>query len=218
MFLTLLPLVVLLRTDTLQLKFIGNEAVVVSDGSLTLVTDYPYRPGAFGYMRYDPADHPLGQAAVLLITHRHADHFDPAAARDSTWRILAPRELAPRLGGARLLPLDSVVAIGPARIRPIATPHDGGRVEHYSYLVEWAGRRLYFVGDTEDPVALLAQRSLDVAFVTPWLWRTVRAQGGRIDAKQIVIYHHKPGESVPECDGRCRIPRQGERWPLPGDR
>ena len=39
-------------------------------------------------------------------------------------------------------------------IRPLATPH--ARLEHYSYVVEWNGQRLYFTGDTEDTAALLA--------------------------------------------------------------
>jgi L-ascorbate metabolism protein UlaG (beta-lactamase superfamily) len=212
--LALLPLALLLRSDSLELRFIGNEAVAVSGRALTLVTDYPYRSGAFGYMRYDPTARPAGTSVVLLITHRHADHFDSAAPRDPAWRILGPRELTARLDPSVALPLDTLVAVGPARIRPIATPHNGGGVEHYSYLVEWEGRRLYFVGDTEDPVALLAQRGLDVAFVTPWLWRTVRMRGARIDAREIVIYHHKAGENVPECTSPCRIPGQGERWTL----
>ena len=92
------------------------------------------------------------------------------------------------------------------------TPH--ARIGHNSYLVEWGGRRLYFVRDTENPTALLAQRNLDVAFVTPWLWRATKARNGTIDARQVVIYHHQAGERVAGCSGSCRIPVQGDRWKI----
>ncbi|MGH9749174.1 MAG: hypothetical protein ACRD5D_07975 [Candidatus Polarisedimenticolia bacterium] len=61
-------------------------------------------------------------------------------------------------------------------------------------LVEWAGTRLYFVGDTEDPGELLRAKDLDFAFVTPWLWRTVRNRKATVDARRIVIYHHTAEE------------------------
>lgn len=204
------------QSPPLQIQFIGNEAVAVSDGRLLLVTDFPYQSGAFGYMRYEPsALNPAGRRVVLLITHRHDDHFDPGAVRDTSWRVLAPAEVARRLPSGLVLPLDTVLSVGGATVRPIATSHHNGAVEHYSYLVEWAGRRLYFVGDTEDPAALLAQRNLDVAFVTPWLWQAVRDRAARIDARQVVIYHHRTGETVPGCTGNCRVPSQGEGWTLP---
>jgi L-ascorbate metabolism protein UlaG (beta-lactamase superfamily) len=201
---------------SLEATFIGNEAVAVTDGRMTLVSDYPYQPGYSGYMRYDPAAlHPRGPV-LLLITHRHLDHFDPEQPRDSTWRMLGPREIAGSLPPSAVVALDTVVAVGGLRIRAIPTTH--ANVEHYSYRVDWNGLSLYFVGDTDDPTALLAQRGLDLAFVSPWLWETVRTRGARIDARRVVIYHHRSGESVPGCTGACRVPRQGERWTVAGDR
>ncbi len=201
------------QAPALEIVFIGNEAVSVSDGRLVLVTDFPYRSGAFGYMTYDRSVlDPAGRSVVLLITHRHDDHFDPRELRDSSWRVLAPDEVNQKPPRGVALRLDSVVTVGGATIRPIVTPH--ANVEHHSYLVEWAGRRLYFVGDTEDPSALLAQRNLDVAFVTPWLWKIARQRNATIDARQIVIYHHHTGETVAGCNGSCRVPAQGERLRL----
>ena len=91
--------------------------------------------------------------------------------------------------------------------RPLATPH--ASLEHYSYVVEWRGLRLYFTGDTEDTASLLAARELDVAFVSPWLLRTVQKQGRRIDARQIVVYHHRDAETVVEIQDRI-VPRPGQ--------
>jgi len=51
---------------------------------------------------------------------------------------------------------------------------------------------------------------LDVAFISPWLYRTAVKRGITIDAQRIVIYHHASGEQVPECRGNCTVPRQGD--------
>lgn len=201
------------QSPALEFTFIGNEAVAVSDGRMLLVSDYPYKSGVFGSMRYDPSLlQPAGRSVVLLITHRHDDHFDPRAVTDSSWRVIGPDDVTSKLPPARVIRLDSVMNVGGAKIRPVVTPH--ARVGHNSYLVEWAGRRIYFVGDTDDPTALLAQRNLDIAFVTSWLWRRTKSRNGTIDARQVVIYHHATGESVAGCTGACRIPAQGDRWRL----
>lgn len=97
---------------------------------------------------------------------------------------------------------------GAARIEAIETPH--ARIGHYSYVVTWHDRRLYFSGDTESKDHLVALKNLDVAFVSPWLYRSVLRASQRIDAKLIVIYHHEVGEAVPECAADCILPHQGE--------
>jgi L-ascorbate metabolism protein UlaG (beta-lactamase superfamily) len=102
--------------------------------------------------------------------------------------------------------------VGPLAIRPIRTPHAG--LEHYSYRVSWHGRDLYFTGDTDDSSALLDQKGLDVAFVSPWLLDSVLKRGKRVDAKQVVVYHHEPGIRQSPYAG-AKVPTQGERWTLP---
>jgi L-ascorbate metabolism protein UlaG (beta-lactamase superfamily) len=93
---------------------------------------------------------------------------------------------------------------GTLRIDPLETPHAG--IGHNSYLVTWHGRRLYFSGDTDDATTLLGTKQLDVAFVSPWLYKRA---AGRIDARRIMIYHHTASEQVTGCTGSCAVPRQG---------
>ena len=199
------------RSAPLQLTFIGNEAVAISDGRRTLVSDFPYQSGYSRYMTYDRSKVTLDREVIALITHRHLDHFDATGPRGSGWQVLGPREVAQKLPDGRPVS-DDVMNVGDIRIQPMRTPHAG--VEHYSYRVEWHGASFYFPGDTEDPKTLLEQRGLDIAFVTPWLWRQVQSSGARIDAKQVVIYHHEAGETIAGCSGTCRVPAQGESWRL----
>jgi hypothetical protein len=198
---------------TITITFLGNEAVHRTDGQLTLVTDFPYRSGAFGYMTYARDQAKAFRNVLTLITHRHDDHVEIESLKRLQWRVIGPP------GVTRQLPPSSVVAANAAstidpelRVRAIETPHAG--IDHYSYVVEWHGRRFYFSGDTEDPSSALAQKSLDMAFVSPWIHKAVLSKGARIDAARIVIYHHTSSERVAACSSPCEAPVQGAQWSL----
>jgi len=201
------------QAPELQVTFIGNEAVQISDGRRTLVSDFPYQSGYSRYMTYDRSKLTFDREVIALITHRHFDHFLPTEPRGNGWQVVGPREVVQKLPDGKPA-ADGIMHVGDIRIQPMRTPH--ADVEHYSYRVEWHGASFYFPGDTEDPKTLLAQKGLDIAFVTPWLWGKVLSSGARIDAKQIVIYHHEAGETIAGCTGSCRVPAQGERWSIAG--
>jgi hypothetical protein len=92
-------------------------------------------------------------------------------------------------------------------VAPHPTPHAGAG--HLSYLVTWAGRRLYFAGDTEAVDFAGPAGTADVLFLTPWQLAGALASPSLPARARIVVYHHGPGESVPAC-APCRVPRQGE--------
>ena len=198
----------------LKFTFIGNAAFHVTDGKTTLVSDFPYRSGAFGYMTYDLARIPPVGEGIALITHDHADHFAPELYRGPllSLKVFATPQVARAFpGGQGLMPGR------PARFRDVevlafATPH--GPIAHYSYLVTWRGRKLYFSGDTESDQNLLAMRGLDVAFVSPWLLSGVTKQGKRIDARKIVVYHHRADQTKPPYPGSF-VPRQRDTFSIP---
>jgi L-ascorbate metabolism protein UlaG (beta-lactamase superfamily) len=209
--LVLLLIVLPLHTvaQRVNATFIGNCAFRIGLGDWTLFTDFPYQPGYSGYDLYEmPADLATVRGTAL-ITHGHLDHFD--SSRFATTRLDL---IAPFLSeGAQAEALSRLETQG-IYVYPQATPH--ADMPHASYIVSIRGRRLYIAGDTEDPAHLLASRDLAVAVVTPWLLRTVQAQGKRIDARALVVMHHEAAsvdslELPAPCDG-CRfiIPRQGE--------
>jgi len=194
----------------LKATFIGNMAVYITDGRVAMVTDFPYESGYSGYMRWSGDPLPKGPRPLCLITHSHRDHFLPALAADICGRVLGPRDVVEATRVAAL-GMDPEVRWEGITIRPQATPH--GTLEHYSYLVEWNGTRLFFTGDTGDTAALLAARDLDAAFVSPWLLRAVQAVGKRIEARTVIVYPHRDGESVPPFQDRI-VPRQGQALAL----
>lgn len=204
----------------LDARFIGNMAYAISDGATTLFTDFPYQSGYSVYMEYDAAEIRSGTAAALsLITHRHGDHWDAPLFNQTHWTVVAPADALAGVAPSRVLralpvaPVRSTFTVNGLTIEAIPTPH--ASLGHYSYIVTWHGRRLFFSGDTESPEALLAARNLDAAFVSPWLFQSARRSGRPIDARRIVIYHQTAAEtSVPGCTGSCSVPRQGDAFTL----
>lgn len=200
----------------LEARFIGNMAYAISDGATTLFTDFPYESGYSVYMEYDPREIRSSTAeSIALITHRHRDHWDGPLFGRTTWKAVGPADAVGSLDPARVvraLPVPAArtsVVAGGITIDALPTPH--ASVGHYSYLVTWHGRRLYFTGDTDDPAQLVEMRNLDVAFVSPWLYTRAQTRGQRIDARRVVIYHQTAGErTVPGCTGACSVPTQGE--------
>lgn len=198
------------QTPVLQFQFLGNEAFAIRDGTSTLVSDFPYQSGYSGYMSYRAGDVQLAGRVTCLITHEHLDHFEPAAFLARDWRIYAPPGITRELPAARVLPFSAAGKIDAIEVQAFPTPHTA---LHHSYLVTWHGYRLYFSGDTAETKTLLAAKNLDVAFVTPWLLDAVLRAGGKIDAKKIVVYHHRQDEKLAFAVP-CTVPKQGERFEL----
>jgi L-ascorbate metabolism protein UlaG (beta-lactamase superfamily) len=193
----------------LQARFIGQMAFSITDGSTTLITDFPYRIGYAGAPPFDDRELQHASPSTLaLITHRHLDHFEPTLFAKTSWKLLGPPDEMARIRKDRVVPMTSRVSFGTITIESTRTPHHD--LEHYSYIVIWHGKRLYFSGDTESADSLLAAKNLDVAFVSPWQYQAARRTGELIDAEQIVIYHHRPGDQVAGCSSRCVAPRQGD--------
>jgi L-ascorbate metabolism protein UlaG (beta-lactamase superfamily) len=182
-------------------------ALQLTDGRVTLRSDFPYESGYSGYMTWTDSLVPQATGETLcLVTHSHRDHFLAALAPRYCSRLLGPADVASALP-ERALERSGRVTFGPVVVVPLATPH--ARLEHYSYRVEWNGLSFYFTGDTEDTEELLRQRGLDVAFVSPWLLSSAAKAGRRIDARRVIVYHHRAEATAEPIQGSVR-PRQGD--------
>ncbi len=197
------------QRPVLDARFIGNMAFAITDGSVTVMTDFPYESGYSRYMEYAPGEIRSSTPTTLaLITHRHRDHWEPALFAKTNWKVAGPDDVVASVAAHRVVPLQSTTSFGLVQIERLETPH--AQIDHYSYIITWHGKRLYFTGDTESLEALLAAKNLDVAFISPWVYRSAVRRGAVLDAKRIVVYHHSTGEQVPECRDGCEVPKQGE--------
>ena len=184
----------------------------ISEGSTSLLTDFPYESGYAGYMRWTEQQVPrTAEHTLCLITHGHRDHFD----RDRFTalggaRLIGPKDVVQGFAD-RSLPMAARIEYRGMLIEPIATTH--AKREHYSYRVTWNGLRLYFTGDTDDLDPLLEERDLDVAFVSPWLLEAARKRGARIGTRRVIVYHHAEQYMGPDYQERT-LPKQGEELVL----
>jgi L-ascorbate metabolism protein UlaG (beta-lactamase superfamily) len=198
----------------LEFTFVGNESFLVTDGEFTMAMDFPYRSGSSGYMQYDfEKTRPRG-VVVCLVTHSHYDHFDFVIFRHHSWALIGPPSVTYGKVDYDITTIESddPVMWESIMIEPHATPH--ANLDHYSYLVTWRGVRMYMAGDTEITGPILAAKDLDVAFVTPWLLDGLREQGEKVDAKRIIVYHHRHREMV-EPYQDCVVPEQGDTFEIP---
>lgn len=204
------------RAGELTITFIGNESFHITDGETTVLTDFPYQSGFMGYMSYDMADLPPVNDGLSLITHFHKDHWDAGLfAQHPDWSIIAAPGVLDTIESPKEIPIQPVIRFKDLVIQPSATPHLFSP-QHFSYLVTWHGKRLYFVGDTETPAYILPLEDIDVLFITPWLIRTIERQELSLDAETLVVYHQKADEEIPPFQDYRRM-KQGESFTLEYD-
>ena len=71
-------------------------------------------------------------------------------------------------------------------------------LKHYSYVIEWHGKKLFVSGDTEHPETIGLIKGIDYAFVPTWILFYANEKHLSIDAKTKVIYHVYPNEKIEE--------------------
>ncbi|MCL4807726.1 MAG: MBL fold metallo-hydrolase [Thermoanaerobaculia bacterium] len=133
-------------------------------------------PGRYSFEgAFTPSD--LGRVDVLIVTHKHEDHFDRSAVeticRTHSPRVVTNHELAPILKQigieATVLNVGATLAHKGFTLTGIVTDHvvrwEG--VVNFGVLIASDGRRLYHTSDTRyiEPQLLGLDGPLDVLFV-----------------------------------------------------
>jgi L-ascorbate metabolism protein UlaG (beta-lactamase superfamily) len=183
------------RQDGVSITFLANEGVLLASGSKKVLIDALFLKYETGYAipadstraALESARPPFDAVDLILVTHRHGDHFHPAPVAahlraNPRATLLTSRQVIDSLRG-RIPARDLLSPRFMARTTPPGTrrrevvsgiavellglPH-GGRwrsrgIEHLGYIVELGGRRVLHVGDTEFSEAAFAPFRLDTA-------------------------------------------------------
>lgn len=120
----------------------------------------------------------LPKADLVLVTHAHGDHLDPAALaairKPGTKAFVAP-SCAGKVEGATVLgngetaalpwlTVEAVPAYNLVHTRPDGSPfHPKG--EGNGYVITFGKTRVYVAGDTENTPEMKALKGIDVAFL-----------------------------------------------------
>jgi L-ascorbate metabolism protein UlaG (beta-lactamase superfamily) len=174
-----------------ELHFLGHSTVRVELAGRTVLTDPLLAPTVGALRRVVPMPDPASWSGVdlVLISHLHGDHLHIPSLRTvgPRTRILVPRGAGHWLRGRgfprvdELSPGDSLLD-GELRITGVRAEHSGHRwgprsthgpaTESLGYLLDGGGTSVYVSGDTGlfDGMAVLADRSVDVALLPVWGW------------------------------------------------
>ena len=153
----------------LEITFLGHGTLMMTFDGKTIHVD-PYG---------EIADYgSLPKADLVLVTHEHFDHLDPAALKaimKPETTVVATRACASELPKAIImangdtrtvlgLPVQAVPAYNIAHKRPDGNPfHPKGSGN--GYIITFGDKNVYLAGDTENSPEMKALKNIDIAFL-----------------------------------------------------
>jgi L-ascorbate metabolism protein UlaG (beta-lactamase superfamily) len=163
-----------------RITFVGHSTVLIELGGARLLTDPVLRDRILHIRREadPPAPESWRDIDAVLLSHTHADHFDPASVRRAEPpRLLAPagaRRILARRGfreATEMSPGDATEISG-VHVQAVPALHDGRRIPlgrrfaGIGYIASDGPRRVYFAGDTAPfPGLADAVGAVDVALL-----------------------------------------------------
>lgn len=145
-----------------RITFVGHSTVLVELDGVRVLTDPVLRQRVLHIRRHVPI--PAAESSrdidAVLISHTHADHFDPPSVRE-----VAPAQIVVPAGSGRImsrrgfdertgLAAGDAVDVRSVRVEAVPARHDGRRwpigrrINSVGYLIAGAGHSIYFAGDT----------------------------------------------------------------------
>lgn len=174
------------QSNEITIRFIGNCGLHLTDGTTDIYTDFPYVSGFNQYMEYEDSElEDIQNSSIFIFTHKHPDHY----AKKQMKQVLTEKG-GSKYGSWDIPELENLGETIPNfRIQAFKTQHFLAK-KHYSYLIEWHGKRIFLSGDTEHAETIVSIDNLDWAFMPAWLIKEVfMNQKMEVDSKMIGVYH-----------------------------
>lgn len=176
------------QAKNIQIEFIGNCGLYMTDGTTNIYIDFPYKSGAHKYMEFEASElDSLMQNSIYIFTHKHSDHY----SKKSLKTVLKEKG-GQTYGPWNIEELEKLKdSIPEFEIQAFKTEHKfwGISFKHYSYSIHWHGKRIYLSGDTESAETIGEIKDIDWAFVPYWLLLDATERDIKIDTDMFYIYH-----------------------------
>lgn len=181
----------------IKITFIGHSSLMFEFGGMVIYNDPSARSGNFSK---------LPKADLILVSHEHSDHFDPATIMKlskSGTKIVLTRLCAAKMKGIVLkngeettvdgIRIEAVPAYNIVNMRSPGVPfHPKG--DGNGYIMTLGGKRIYLAADTELIPEMKGLGHIDVAFLPmspPYTMNTQEvADAARIIKPAILYPYH----------------------------
>jgi L-ascorbate metabolism protein UlaG (beta-lactamase superfamily) len=153
----------------LKITFIGHGTLMCALADTIIHVDPVSREADYGTMP---------KADIILVTHEHGDHLDPAAiaaVRADDTVLLLPEKCASAVEGATVMANGDTRTVGDVRIEAVPAynivhKRASGepfhpRGEGNGYVVTFGDTCLYVAGDTENIPEMKELKDIDIAFL-----------------------------------------------------
>jgi L-ascorbate metabolism protein UlaG (beta-lactamase superfamily) len=170
--------------DASSVTWVGHATVRYDLGGTRVITD-PLLTGRVAHLRrrVPPPPSTIGDVDLVLVSHAHMDHLHvkSLAAVVPTATIVVPRGLASVLRSLDRQVIEmcrgDVYQHGAVTVEAVHAEHSGGRGPHtrasgdpLGFVIEGAGVRAYFPGDTDLFEAMSDLGDIDIATIPIWGW------------------------------------------------
>jgi L-ascorbate metabolism protein UlaG (beta-lactamase superfamily) len=153
----------------LEIFFIGHGSLMMKFGNKVIHVD-PYSR-LTDYAKLPKAD-------LLLITHEHQDHLDPAAIdqiRTKETKVVLTEKSAEKVSGGIVMKNGDVQTVMGIKIEAVPAynlvhKRENGQPFHpkgqgNGYVLTFGDKRVYIAGDTENTPEMKAVKNIDIAFL-----------------------------------------------------
>ncbi|GAA0736153.1 hypothetical protein GCM10009431_01750 [Gaetbulibacter jejuensis] len=185
------------QTKEIQIEFIGNCGLHMTDGITNFYIDFPYKSGAHGYMEFKESElDSIKENSIFIFTHKHSDHY----SKKNLKKVMKEKG-GQTYGVSNISELEKLnETLDNFEIEAFKTEHKvfGINFRHYSFLITWHGKRMYLSGDTTEPQTIGKIKNIDWAFVPYWILKNAKEQKIDIDADMYYVYHLYP-EQIPSA-------------------
>jgi len=195
--LVLLSLISTAQNKEMRVTYLGNCGFLLSCDSLHVCIDFPYKSGAYRYMTFPSSTlDSIPDHTIYLFTHGHADHYDKTLFKAKNGKLYAPWPVRWFVSGKRKYSLKTLNHLSSQfSVTQYRTKHRYS-LKHFSYLIEWNGKRIFISGDATSADVISQLKNLDLVIAPTWFLHDASGKNIRIDTKKVIVSHLRSEEKV----------------------
>ncbi len=194
--------VITTASGDVAITFIGHGSLMITFNKEVIYID-PYSK-LTDYSKLPKAD-------LILITHDHQDHLDPAAIdriRTKDTKVILTEKCSEKLPGGGVMKNGDIQTVKGIRIEAVPAynlvhKRDNGQPFHpkgqgNGYVLTFGDKRIYIAGDTENTPEMKALQHIDVAFLPmnlPYTMTPEMVAGAAQSFKPKILYPYHFGDT-----------------------